>query len=62
MVVVVVMADVEVTAVAVTNFANTSIVGHTDCAVTTKENAVTPLKAIKLMRLLRISWGAIHIM
>ena len=60
--VVVVVADVEVAAVAATDFANTSIVGRTDCAVTTEENAVTPPKVIKLMRLLRIAWGAIHIM
>ena len=49
-------------AVAATDFANTSIVGRTDCAVTTEENAVTLPKVIKLMRLLRIAWGAIHIM
>ena len=62
MVVVVVAVDVEAAAAVATDVANSSIVGHTDCVVTTEESAVNPLKAIKLMQLLRIAWGAMYIM
>ena len=56
------VADVEVVAATAMDFANASIVGHTDCVVTTEESAVTQIKAIKMMQLLKIAWGAIHIM
>ena len=61
-VVVVFAANVDVAAATAMDFENASIVGHTGCVVTMEESSVTLLNDIKLMQLLRIAWGAIHIM